>query len=289
MSNSNTRFQLLGNLTGIGCKMDPVNWEKTKQKKKKIPKFIAILYNANRIKHIDPKNGFPSSLARINARKGKKRKENDQFTPKNRSSDREIDAIILSHCVFPTILRFAYSAENALFPTWLRHSKPNCRYLPRTCCPVEKRDASAWTAATPAIFDKEWRGRCRYGDTRRPRGAARGSLPESASPATSPSFLGITSWNQPFRGGQRPPLPVLSWEKPVEERVFLEGLRQHYSRCEVLLLHSAATVDTSTPSRSVHACLNFVLSLRVIAPLSLSLSRYVTRSSLDPSSLANLR
>lgn len=168
----------------------PCQLRKNKTKKKKSQNSLPF-YNANRIKH--PKNGFPSSLARINARKGKKRKENDQFTSKNRSSDREIDAIILSHCVFPTILRFAYSAENALFPTWLRHSKPNCRYLPRTCCPVEKRDASAWTAATPAIFDKEWRGRCRYGDTRRPRGAARGSLPESASPATSPSFLGITS------------------------------------------------------------------------------------------------
>lgn len=287
MSNSNTRFQLLGNLTGIGCKMDPVNWEKTKQKKKKIPKFIAILYNANRIKHIDPKNGFPSSLARINEKR-KKRKENDQFTSKNRSSDREIDAIILSHCVFPTILRFAYSAENALFPTWLRHSKPNCRYLPRTCCPVEKRDASAWTAATPAIFDKEWRGRCRYGDTRRPRGAARGSLPESASPATSPSFLGITSWNQPFRGGQRPPLPVLSWEKRVEERVFLEGLRQHYSRCGFCSSTPRPRWTQArllAPSTRVWTlCYRFVSS-----PLSLSLSRYVTRSSLDPSSLANLR
>lgn len=167
----------------------------------------------------------------------------------------------------------------------LRYSKPNCRYLPRTCCPVEKRDASAWTAATPAIFDKGWRGRCRYGDTRRPRGAARGSLPESASPATSPSFLGITSWNQPFRGGQRPPLsPLLggagrgaSFSGRTATLFAVKGAAPR-----VLLLHSAAT-----PWKFKHAfsLRPRVFELCVIAScyrpsfslsFSLSLSRYVT-------------
>lgn len=172
-SNSNTRFQLLGNLTGIGCKMDAVTCEKAKRKKNKSQNSLPIYYT-NRI---ESKNGFSSKI------KHERRKE------KNRCSDRDYPRIS-GHTV-PSTRVFC---RERTFPRTLRHSKPNCRYLPRTCCPVEKRDASAWTAPTPpAIFDKGWRGRCRYGDTRRPRGAARGSLPESASPATSPSFLGITS------------------------------------------------------------------------------------------------
>ena len=65
---------------------------------------------------------------------------------------------------------------------------------------------------------------------------------------------------------------VLSWEKRVEERVFLEG-RQHYSR----LKGPRHGFCSSTPrprwiQARLLACLNFVLSLRIIACLSLSLS-----------------
>lgn len=91
---------------------------------------------------------------------------------------------------------------------------------------------------------------------------------------------------------------VLSWEERVEERVFLEG-RQHYSRLKGPRHGFCSSTprplrgSSSTPSRSVHACLNFVLSLRVIARLflflSLSLSLRNESSLRRSSQLANLR
>lgn len=200
----------------------------------------------------------------------------------NRSPDREIDAIILqpwSHRSNVSSIR-VFCRERTF---------PRCATRNQTADTYHER-AALWKSETPPP-----------GQQQLPRSLTRDGVVGvvTVTPVVPEERLEDPCQNQHHRP-QAPhfsELPaeisrfavandhrsVLSWEERVEERVFLEG-RQHYSRLKGPRHGFCSSTprplrgSSSTPSRSVHACLNFVLSLRVIARLFLflSLSRYVT-------------
>lgn len=247
--------------------------KETKKNPKNHCHFVTRIESSNR------ENGFPSSRSHSN--KVREKKKTKERIP-NRSPDREIDAIILqpwSHRSNVSSIR-VFCRERTF---------PRCATRNQTADTYHER-AALWKSETPPP-----------GQQQLPRSLTRDGVVGvvTVTPVVPEERLEDPCQNQHHRP-QAPhfsELPaeisrfavandhrsVLSWEERVEERVFLEG-RQHYSRLKGPRHGFCSSTprplrgSSSTPSRSVHACLNFVLSLRVIARLFLflSLSRYVT-------------